>query len=822
MRKTVGRYQMKAVIGSGGMATVYLALDPQFEREVAVKVLPRDLMNQTGMRERFTREAKVIASLEHPAIVPVYDFGEDEGQPYLVMRYLRGGNLKDRMEAGQVSLRHTVEVIRRISAALGAAHERDIIHRDVKPANILYDTHDNPHLSDFGIVKLGNVATTLTGEAVIGTPNYMSPEQARGDRDVDSRTDIYSLGVVLYELLTGKAPYESDTPMGVAIKHVTEPVPNIEKDRPDLSTKFNQLIQKAMAKDPDDRYQKVVDLRDALVEAASSTETIAGATKSRRPIQDTLLSEEPESAEATAYVPPPVDQGGGKRRPGLLWPIVGIVGIGTVLALGFVGVLLLRSGDEPVPTQAPSTEAAVVRASPTPPPPSPTSVPTEPSVDDPIVRADFRANSLDRDWRWVREDPAAWDLSSQPGWLTMLADDSTLLQEGGTSPVLLRWTAPGDFDLTTRVDFAPGQDFQAAGLIAYQDDDHLVGLARAFCTAGSGTCVGDGAYLDNDQAFISGALYENSASGLPSGEPVYLRLSRRGNLFEGYWSSDGEQWTLVAETTASLAYPRLGLYANGDVIGSGSLPARFEFLEFKDLDSQTDRELSAWTLLVPESGALALAVIDSSSGPAATASVAIQIGTEFAVLDFGFGDLYGRPVQLVPFASECSEAAGASAAQKIATWDHIIALIGPVCSTEVRGALPILDAARVSIVSPSATDSGLAPSPSVFNRVILHDSQPGSQLGLEANSLASVQEFYAEVEARSRTPLSQDTRHLAAYAYDATWIVLEALQRTAFVGADGSLVVDRRALLAAIRRTSGYNGLTGAISFEDDGDRALP
>jgi eukaryotic-like serine/threonine-protein kinase len=251
---TFGRYEIKAEIGRGGMATVYRAYDPRFERDVAIKVLPHELLHDPAFKARFEREAKIIAALEHPAIVPVHDFGEENGQPYLVMRYMPGGSLEERIRKAPLPLSEVTRIFNRLAPAVDEAHIRGVIHRDLKPANILFDQYDEPYLSDFGIAKLAEATVTLTGGGVVGSPAYMSPEQARGEPDIDGRTDIYSLGAILFQMLSGRTPYESTTPTGQLIRHVTDPVPDILKVRPDLPAGCQTVIATAMAKQKTDRY----------------------------------------------------------------------------------------------------------------------------------------------------------------------------------------------------------------------------------------------------------------------------------------------------------------------------------------------------------------------------------------------------------------------------------------------------------------------------------------------------------------------------------------------------------------------------------------
>ena len=264
----VGRYKIKSELGRGGMATVYRAYDPSFDREVAVKVLPREMAHNLIFRVRFKRELKMVASLEHPAIVPVYDVGEEEdGRQYFVMRYMGGDSLSDWIKRDPLSLQDTAIIIERLASALDYAHKKGIIHRDIKPDNVLFDDTNHPYLTDFGIAKLTESAISATGGGTMGTPAYVSPEQAQGAK-VDSRADIYGMGVMIYEMLTGKKPYDADSPMSVAVRHITEPIPDILQDRPDLPIEVDMIIRTAMAKDREDRYATAVELASALHRAA--------------------------------------------------------------------------------------------------------------------------------------------------------------------------------------------------------------------------------------------------------------------------------------------------------------------------------------------------------------------------------------------------------------------------------------------------------------------------------------------------------------------------------------------------------------------------
>ncbi|MCB8945574.1 MAG: serine/threonine protein kinase [Ardenticatenaceae bacterium] len=269
--ETIGRYTIDSEIGRGGMATVYKAHDPRFERTVAIKVLPREFLHDPEFRARFEREARTIAALEHSAIVPVYDYGEQDGQLYLVMRYMPGGSLADRLRQGPMPIDEAAEVIKRIGSALDSAHQQGIIHRDLKPGNILLDQHGDAYLADFGIAHLSSAATALTVSGrLVGTPAYMSPEQVYGDKALDGRSDIYAIGIILYQMLTGEMPYRADTPAKVMMQHVMDPVPNILADKPDLPVACERVIKKALAKERDERYATATDMALELRQATRS------------------------------------------------------------------------------------------------------------------------------------------------------------------------------------------------------------------------------------------------------------------------------------------------------------------------------------------------------------------------------------------------------------------------------------------------------------------------------------------------------------------------------------------------------------------------
>ena len=276
----ISRYEIRRELGRGGMAAVYLAYDPNFDREVAIKVLPHELMHDPAFRTRFHREARTIAALEHPAIVPVYDFGEQDGQPYLVMRYLSGGSLVARIRSGPVPAAEAARILARIGSALDAAHAKGIVHRDLKPANILFDQYGEAYLGDFGIAQLSEGSSTLTGSMILGTPAYMSPEQISGEKKVDGRSDIYALGIVVFEMLTGKTPFQSDSPVKLMMMHVSTPPPPISETDAKLPPGSAAILERALAKEPDQRWQKAAEFSRAFQDVTGERKPVSAAITS--------------------------------------------------------------------------------------------------------------------------------------------------------------------------------------------------------------------------------------------------------------------------------------------------------------------------------------------------------------------------------------------------------------------------------------------------------------------------------------------------------------------------------------------------------------
>jgi serine/threonine-protein kinase len=287
-----GRYRLDAEIGRGGMSTVYRAHDTVLERTVAIKLMHREIATDSDQLERFRREARAVAQLNHPHVVTLIDAGEEPspdsreegaGTPYIVLEYVDGETLKSIIrEHGPLPIPQAIAYAIETARALGAAHERQIVHRDVKPHNILISEEGGAKITDFGIARsLTEEGLTMAGR-VLGTTDYVSPEQALG-QPVTGQSDLYSLGVVLYEMLTGSVPFQGETPVAVAMKHVREEIPDVQRRRPELSAATAAVVDRAVAKDLDTRYPDAAsmarDLEDVLaVEASRSGQATGEAT----------------------------------------------------------------------------------------------------------------------------------------------------------------------------------------------------------------------------------------------------------------------------------------------------------------------------------------------------------------------------------------------------------------------------------------------------------------------------------------------------------------------------------------------------------------
>jgi len=326
-----GGYQIVAPLGEGGMAAVYKAYQPAVDRYVAIKVLPRQYAADADFTARFQREARLLAKLQHPHILPVFDYGQTEGYTWLVMPFVPSGTLTDLLTGQPLPLPRIRQIISQIGEALSYAHTHGLIHRDVKPSNVLLDESGNCLLSDFGLARMteGSLKLTMTG-AVLGTPAYMSPEQGMG-RPLDGRSDVYALGVILYEAVTGRVPYKAETPVAVIFKHISDPLPPARELNPAIPEPVERVLLKALAKRPEDRFQTAAEMVAVLQAAIPEAGPPAALAPPPSPQPTTFIM----PASQPRVVPPVTPRPG---LPGWAWfalglGLVAVVGAAALAAL---------------------------------------------------------------------------------------------------------------------------------------------------------------------------------------------------------------------------------------------------------------------------------------------------------------------------------------------------------------------------------------------------------------------------------------------------------------------------------------------------------
>lgn len=309
--ENVGPYRIIQQLGQGGMATVFKAYHPALDRNVAIKVMHPAFLEDSQFLARFEREARVVAKLDHPNIVPVYDFAEHGGQPYLVMKYVEGQTLKAVLDSRSLAQAEILQIVKSVGAALSYAHKRGVLHRDIKPSNVLLTEEGQVYLADFGLARIAMAGqSSMSGDQLLGTPHYISPEQARGERDLDQGTDIYSLGIVLYQLTVGRVPFSADTPFSIIHDHIYTPLPLPRQTNPQLSEALERILLKALAKERGDRFETIDELVRAF-EAAFTAPDLGGlarqATAIRRPQSPpaSALSADRSATAAEGQLPRP-------------------------------------------------------------------------------------------------------------------------------------------------------------------------------------------------------------------------------------------------------------------------------------------------------------------------------------------------------------------------------------------------------------------------------------------------------------------------------------------------------------------------------------
>jgi tRNA A-37 threonylcarbamoyl transferase component Bud32 len=344
-----GRFRLDEQVGSGGMSTVYRAFDETLQRTVAIKLMHRSLSDDPQQLERFRREARAAARLSHPHVVTVIDAGEDDGHPYIVFEFVDGETLKDRIKrCGRLPVVEAVAYAVEIGRALAAAHAERLVHRDVKPQNVLIDPDGRAKVTDFGIARsLEDGGLTATGR-VLGTTDYVSPEQALGE-DVTAESDVYSLGIVLYEMLTGELPFKAESQVGVAMKHVQDPMPDVQLRRPEVSAALASVIDRATSKQVENRYasvdEMVWELEQALaIEAARAGEATGEATTVLRALPDETGEMAPERL----------------RHPRRVL-VLSVLAVAVLIAAAVLVVTNARRGDDESPAVAAPPEPVPVQ-----------------------------------------------------------------------------------------------------------------------------------------------------------------------------------------------------------------------------------------------------------------------------------------------------------------------------------------------------------------------------------------------------------------------------------------------------------------------------
>lgn len=548
--ESVGAYRVVEQLGQGGMATVFKAYHAALDRYVAIKVLHPAFKDDPTFLARFQREARVVAKLEHPHIVPVYDFAEHNGAPYLVMKFIEGETLKARLARGPLTLEETLRVMEAMGTGLDYAHKQGILHRDIKPSNVMMTRHGGIYIADFGLARIALAGeSTLSTDAMLGTPHYMSPEQAKGVKELDAGTDIYSLGVVLYELIVGRVPYSADTPFAIIHDHIYTPLPPPRSANPNVPETIERVLLKALAKDRADRYADVAEMvlafkrasipfvaqlldrdqtpnialprstkpiapYDPTPPAEARTPSAAPAATVARPRADTTPLPVVPVARTTSTAPLPVVKPvrpGGFQLQG--WQVVAGVAVvvaGLMLlawALPFLRRQLLAP---PVsPTQAPPT-VVPSPISPTLAVPTPGEAGTLPPPPTPLVNTDAM--------KMLDEADAAFkagDITRAQGQLELAVNLSP-----GDPAILLR---AGDIALTNRLAVYALEHFYLPVLPLTRPQDPLGAEARAHAALAYYAAATDPA---------AGPFLDTQRQLNPDGDMVALALARH-KIFSG-------------------------------------------------------------------------------------------------------------------------------------------------------------------------------------------------------------------------------------------------------------------------------------------------
>ncbi|MCK6577822.1 MAG: serine/threonine protein kinase [Anaerolineae bacterium] len=595
--KKLGKYQVTRLLGQGGMATVYVAHQDDIDRDVAIKVLPPHPGQDTRFIERFRLEARTIARLQHPHILPVYDYGDEGDVLYLVMAYVSGGTLADRLRKGPLRVVEADRLMHEIGGALDYAHRQNVVHRDVKPANILLDQEGHALLTDFGIVKLMEAGAALTGTgAMVGTPSYMSPEQAQSV-EIDQRSDLYSLGVVGYEMLTGRQPFNAETAMQIVLKQISAAPP-----LDNLAPPFVGVIGRALEKSPEARYQTVAEFVEAFSQAAHSEAAHLSPARSTASLNDATVeavtpfpvtpypktpyppptaddarspaayATRPDAPAQTgagqssgAFMPPPTGAGTTNPPPTMVVtqqgtnPLVLLGGFAIIAVLLVVVVLLVLNSNRP-PGPAPDASSAPPQDEPTRSPDvvvvtAPTAAPAPPT----FGRVSFSSVQAPGDT------------------VSLRADNFTPAPQGRQYAAWMINTETGDVLLLGTVRIDP----LGAGALSYTSEEGIslpthynALLITAEETPGA---------APSDEVVYSGAVPLTVASALaqilqesPDGLPPRSGSGANTSLIEG------------AISEANIAKQHAGLAARATSVGSMKTHAEHTINALRGLEAQED------------------------------------------------------------------------------------------------------------------------------------------------------------------------------------------------------------------------------------------
>ena len=526
--QTIGAYRIIHQIGQGGMATVYKVYHAAMDRYVAIKVLPRQLAESPEFTGRFQQEARIIANLEHAHILPVHDYGEADGVTYLVMRFMDAGTLKEKMQAGALPINGVDRLFTQLADALEYAHTKGVIHRDLKPSNVLVDARGSVFLTDFGIAKLLESSSQFTGTgAMVGTPAYMSPEQAQGTK-VDQRTDIYALGIILYEMVTGRVPFEAETPLAVILKHLNEPLPLPSVVKPDISSSIERILLKALAKNPEDRYATVHEFVDAWKNALSEADTLRVVAPpviiSPTPGAETVSGPTPTIASPTPSEMPA--QPRPAKRPRWMWVAAGIAGLCVVCICAFAAIgPRLRQQALKVTQTAESLLIAEVSPS-------------------PETAASAEATSVPSD---VAPEATPIPPSGEPGW-TQWVPANVVFGVATTSDQVVTWGRGGitiwdraSGDVLERITTLNGLPESQVNAVLVDEDEGVLW---------AGTNYGLGRYQDGEWVIYDRAdgLDSDTINALTwDSQNLIVGTLYSGDPGSGLMSFDGELWSRVPD-----------------------------------------------------------------------------------------------------------------------------------------------------------------------------------------------------------------------------------------------------------------------------------